>query len=139
MIELQFVILGDPRTKKNSPRILYKGARCPVCKKGKLPFVKPSEAYEKYEAASLWLLRCRREKPIDQAVNVKCLYYMETQRAVDLNNLLEATCDILVKAHVLADDNSRIVAGHDGSRVLYDKGNPRVEITITAMGGDGDA
>lgn len=133
MNELRFTIPGDPRTKKNSSRILYKGARCPVCKKG-TPFVKPSESYETYEAASLWQLRCRREKPIDQAVNVKCLYYMETQRAVDLNNLLEATCDILVKAHVLADDNSRIVAGHDGSRVLYDKGNPRVEITITAMG-----
>ena len=136
MNELRFMIPGDPRTKKNSPRILYKGARCPVCKKGKLPFVKPSEAYEKYEAAALWQLRCRRDKPIEQAVNVKCLYYMETQRAVDLNNLLEATCDILVKAKVLADDNSRIVAGHDGSRVLYDKGNPRVEITITEMGGN---
>lgn len=139
MNELRFMIPGDPRTKKNSPRILYKGARCPVCKKGKIPFVKPSEAFEKYEEAALWQLRCRREQPIEVPVNVKCLYYMATAGAVDLNNLLEATCDILVKAKVLADDNSRIVAGHDGSRVLYDKGNPRVEITITAMGGDGDA
>lgn len=29
--------------------------------------------------------------------------------------------------------NSRIVAGHDGSRVLYDKENPRVEITISPI------
>lgn len=38
--------------------------------------------------------------------------------------------DILVDAGILADDNARIVTGHDGSRVLYDKGNPRVEIVI---------
>ena len=139
MNELRYVISGDPRTKKNSQRILYKGARCPVCKKGKIPFVMPSEAFEKYQEAALWELRCPKHKPIEAPVNVKCLYYMGTKGAVDLNNLLEATCDILVKAHVLADDNSRIVAGHDGSRVLYDKGNPRVEITITAIGGDGDA
>ena len=50
-----------------------------------------------------------------------------------LVNLLEATCDILVTAGVLADDNSKIVAAHDGSRVLYDKESPRVEITIERM------
>ena len=138
MNELRYTITGAPRTKKNSQRILYKGGRCPVCKKGKIPFVMPSEAFEKYQEASLWEIRCPKHKPIEVPVNVKCLYYMETKRDVDLNNLLEATCDILVKAHVLADDNSRIVAGHDGSRVLYDKDKPRVEITITPMGGESD-
>ena len=48
-------------------------------------------------------------------------------------DLIEATCDILVTAGVLADDNSRIVAAHDGSRVDYDKQNPRVEIWIEEM------
>ena len=52
---------------------------------------------------------------------------MKTARRVDLANLIEATTDILVKAHVLEDDNSRIVAAHDGSRVDYDKKNPRAE------------
>jgi Holliday junction resolvase RusA-like endonuclease len=50
---------------------------------------------------------------------------------VDLVNLVEATCDILVDAGVLVDDNSGIVTSHDGSRVLYDKTDPRVEIEIT--------
>jgi Holliday junction resolvase RusA-like endonuclease len=68
-------------------------------------------------------------------VNIKCLYYMGTRRKVDLVNLLEATCDILTDAGVIADDNSRIVAGHDGSRVLYDKDRPRVEIEIDWLGG----
>ena len=41
--------------------------------------------------------------------------------------------DILVDAGILEDDNSNIVAGHDGSRVLYDKENPRTEILITRI------
>jgi Holliday junction resolvase RusA-like endonuclease len=58
---------------------------------------------------------------------------MKTARRVDLANLIEATTDILVKARVLEDDNSRIVAAHDGSRVNYDKNNPRAEIWIEEM------
>ena len=61
---------------------------------------------------------------------------MPTRRRVDLVNLIEATTDILVKARVLEDDHCRIVAGHDGSRVVYDKENPRAEITITALEDD---
>lgn len=117
---MKLTILGVPRTKKNSPRIV------PV---GKGHRLLPSEAYEQYETTALWQIRRPRE-PINRRLNVKCVYYMPTHRRVDLCNLLEATCDILVKAGVLADDNSNIVAGHDGSRVEYDKGNPRAEIEI---------
>lgn len=66
-------------------------------------------------------------------MNVRCVYYMKTARRVDLANLIEATTDILVKARVLEDDHCRIVAGHDGSRVEYDKQNPRVEIWFEEM------
>ena len=58
---------------------------------------------------------------------------MQTHRKVDQTNLMEAMDDILVANHVLADDNSDIVAGHDGTRVYHDKNNPRVEIYITRM------
>ena len=37
---------------------------------------------------------------------------------------------MLVKYGVLKDDNSEIITSHDGSRVLYDKDNPRTEVTI---------
>jgi Holliday junction resolvase RusA-like endonuclease len=46
---------------------------------------------------------------------------------------MASTMDILVKADVLKDDNCRIVAAHDGSRVAYDKDQPRVEIVITEV------
>lgn len=68
---------------------------------------------------------------IEHPVNVRALYFMETRRKVDLPNLDECLLDVLVKANVLADDNSKIVVSMDGSRVLYDKERPRTEITIT--------
>lgn len=55
---------------------------------------------------------------------------MQTRRKVDLVNLLEATLDVLVHYGVIADDNNSVVASVDGSRVLYDKARPRVEIEI---------
>ena len=69
-------------------------------------------------------------------MNIKCLFYMPTRRLVDLTNLLEAVDDVMVNEGIIKDDNCRIVVSHDGSRVLYDKDNPRTEITITRMPGD---
>lgn len=132
-LPIRYTIMGDPRTKKNSAQIMYKGTRCPACKKGKIPFIMPSKAFKEYQERALWQLRPRPREPISRSVNVRCLFYMETRRDVDLNNLLESICDILVEAKILHDDKSKIVAAHDGSRVLYDKYNPRVEIEITPM------
>lgn len=121
---MNLTLYGDPRTKKNSARILKSrsGGR----------FVAPSKAYVDYETDCLRQIK-RPHSPISARVNVRCVYYMATRRKVDLANLIEATCDILVKAKVLADDNSQIVAAHDGSRVDYDKKNPRAEIWIEEM------
>ena len=121
---IQLVIKGRPYTKKNHQQIRKMG-------NGRR-FVAPSKEYLAYEEMALWQIR-GIGRDIDVPCNVKCLYYMPTRHRVDLVNLLEATCDILVKAGVLADDESKIVAAHDGSRVLYDKANPRVEITIERM------
>jgi Holliday junction resolvase RusA-like endonuclease len=80
----------------------------------------------------MWFIP-RPKTPIDFPVNVKCLFYMPTRRRCDLTNLLEAIDDVMVAAEVVVDDNSTIIAGHDGSRVLYDKENPRTEVVITAI------
>lgn len=124
---IHLTLYGDPRTKKNSAQILRTRSGA--------PFVAPSKAYGDYETDCLRQIKKPRS-PISARVNVRCVYYMPTRRRVDLVNLIEATCDILVKAGVLEDDHCRIVAGHDGSRVEYDKGNPRAEITITALEDD---
>lgn len=124
---MKLTLYGDPRTKKNSARILRTRSGA--------PFVAPSKAYGDYETDCLRQIKKPRS-PISARVNVRCVYYMKTARRVDLANLIEATTDILVKAHVLEDDHCRIVAGHDGSRVEYDKENPRAEIWIEEMEAD---
>lgn len=121
---MHLTLYGDPRTKKNSARILRTRSGA--------PFVAPSKAYADYETDCLRQIK-RPRSPISARVNVKCVYYMATRRKVDLANLIEATCDILVKGGVLEDDNSKVVAAHDGSRVEIDQKNPRVEIEIKEM------
>jgi hypothetical protein len=89
---MKLTLYGDPRTKKNSARILKSrsGGR----------FVAPSKAYVDYET--------------------DCLRQIKRPRSP-------------ISAHVLEDDNSRIVAAHDGSRVELDREKPRVEIWIEEM------
>jgi Holliday junction resolvase RusA-like endonuclease len=117
-----FTIPLAPISKKNSQRILRNR------RTGKR-FIAPSEAYEKYEAAAAVFIP--RSVHINEPVNIKCLFYMPTRRKCDLTNLLEAIDDVLVKTGLLADDNYTIIESHDGSRVYYDKENPRTEIYIT--------
>ena len=123
---MRIILRGDPRTKKNSQQIIKAGNRRMVI---------PSPQYRQYEKDCLLQIPPKTKQRIDFPVNVQCVYYMPTKRRVDLVNLLEATNDILVAAGVLEDDNCRVVATHDGSRVDHDKHNPRVEITITSYHG----
>lgn len=112
-----------PATKKNSNQIVKVRGRYMVI---------PSAKYKKYEKDCSKYLPSLAE-PIDEPVNVCCVYYMPTRRRVDLVNLQEATLDVLVKYKVLADDNSNIVVSMNGSQVFWDKDDPRTEITITPI------
>lgn len=126
----KIIIPLPPITKKNSQQIRWRLMRNKrTGRLEKTPYIAPSEAYLNYENKALWFIQ--KGANIDTPVNVKCLFYMPTKRKCDLTNLLEAVDDILVKARVLADDNYTIIESHDGSRVYYDKDNPRTEIYIT--------
>lgn len=115
-----------PITKKNHQQIIKNKAT------GRLMVIQ-SAAYRQYENDCGAFVPRIPFSTIDAPVNVKCVYYMPTHRRVDLVNLQEATLDVLVKYGVLADDNSNIVVSMDGSRVLYDKENPRTEIDIETI------
>ena len=123
---LKIVIPSNPITKKNHGRIVKKKT-----KTGKeIPFMLPSSQYTKYESM------CKKyipkvDRPIDFPINLEVHYYMETRRKCDITNLLQATCDILVKYGIVQDDNYTIISGFDGTRANYDKENPRCEIIIT--------
>lgn len=125
MILYQTMIPLNPRTKKNNQKII-KNKRT-----GSLMVVQ-NDRYLQYERDAGWFLK-KIPQPISEPVNVKCVFYRDSERKVDLNNLLEAITDILVRYKVILDDNYRIVAGHDGSRVLVDKDRPRTEIYIETM------
>ena len=117
---MKFTIPIEPRTKKNSQQI------CINPYTGK-PFITPSKAYKEFEESALWFIE---RVGIDYPVNVKAYFFMKTRRKVDLTNLLEALDDVLVKGGMLVDDNYQIIASHDGSRVFFDKDNPRIEVEI---------
>lgn len=121
---LQLTIIGKPITKKNSQRILRNR------RTGK-PFVAPSAQYEAYRKA--FILQAGKytpKEPIAVPVAVCAIYYMPDKRRVDITNLMNATHDLLQDSAIIADDSSKIVKSVDGSRVLLDRENPRVEILI---------
>lgn len=122
MEDINFTIPLNPVTKKNSGRMVIAGNRRKLL---------PSKAYEQYEHDCGFFIPHRGEK-ISEPVEITCRFYMRTRRKVDLANLLNAIDDILVHYGVIEDDNSKIVVSHDGSRVLYDKENPRTEVSIHA-------
>ena len=117
---LKIIIPLNSVTKKNHGQI--------VMIKGR-PIMLPSKPYQEYEK------KCKQympklDEPIDYPIKLKCTYYMETRRKCDITNLLQATCDLLVKYKVIEDDNYSIVASVDGSRVEYNKEYPHCEIYI---------
>lgn len=121
----QATIRINPKTKKNSQNIYFNRAKS-------RPFISQSEKYKVYERECADFLPDKGIK-IDYPVNLQAIYYRKDKRRVDLANLHEALLDILVKYEILADDNAKIVVSMDGSRVKYDKNNPRTEIIITRV------
>ena len=127
MIIYKCLIPLNPKTKKNHQEILYKNTG-----RGRVPFISQSKVYKQYERDAGWFLK-KPALPISEPVNVKCIFYRDSERRCDLTNLLEAIDDILVKYGILADDNFKIIVSHDGSRVFVDKANPRTEIEISKI------
>lgn len=122
----KYIISLPPITKKNSQQILTNH------RTGK-PFIAPSRQYKKYEQAAMRYLTTKPKAPLSGRYRVATVFYMPTLRKVDLTNLMEAAHDLLVKGRILADDNYTIIESVDGSRVKYDKDNPRTEITIEEL------
>ena len=140
MILYQSLIPLNPRTKKNSMDIKFKSnGKNGFFKKTiygfryvGIPFISQNERYKQYECDAGWFLK-KLPEPISEPVNVKCIFYRETAGRCDLTNLLESIDDILVKYGILKDDNFKVIAAHDGSRVFVDKDRPRTEIEITKI------
>ena len=115
---MTFVIPLPPVTKKNHGQIVMNHGR---------PVLLPSPQFRQYQKdASIFIPQYR----IDGPVEISARFFMPTRRKVDLTNLLEALDDLLVVCGLLEDDNMTVISSHDGSRVFYDKENPRTEVEI---------
>jgi Holliday junction resolvase RusA-like endonuclease len=132
---MKLTILGRPITKSNSPRIGRS-------RTGK-PFVMPSKALEKWEEiatlqlqaqhgraarASRWYLGDKGQPCVIQ-VGAKALFYRPVDGPGDLDNYEKALGDALQKAGIVAND--RLIRSWDGSRLLIDRKNPRVEVELS--------
>ena len=123
---IKFTLPIKPVTKKNSGQIVMIGGS---------PRLLPSKQYRQFEKDTIPYFRKVKLQTdvINYPVNIKCHFYMDTHRKVDLCNLLNAVDDAMVASGLVIDDNRDIIAAHDGSRVYWDKDNPRIEITIEKM------
>lgn len=126
----QYVIPLDPRAKKNSHRIAGSGPRCPMCGKFQKQFIRNGSTATDFAFRAAQYLHPKPLKPYGQQVHLIYRIYTGTRHKKDDLNLYEALDDILVKEKILEDDNRSIIRSRDGSRVLYDKDNPRAEIYI---------
>jgi Holliday junction resolvase RusA-like endonuclease len=115
--DLRFTIPGKPAVLKNSKIIVTKP----------FPRLVPSKVSREWarraEHALTW-----HDDPIAGDVWVQIVTYAHDRRRRDLDNSLSGPLDALVAAGVLGDDAQ--VKSLDGSRLLYDKENPRVEIRL---------
>lgn len=114
------------RSKKNSQRIIYNT-------RTKRPMVIQSELYKQFEKDCGIFLKKYSKETIDYPINLKCTFIVPDKRKRDLTNLENAIADILVKYKIIEDDNYNIIAGWDGSRIIYKKGKEEIIIEITKM------
>jgi len=127
-----FVLHGPPRTKKTSNRIVQIRG-----KNGGRGFTKilPSEAHEAWHRAAMQeallvkavIRRAGVVLPLVGSVNVRAMFYRE-RLSGDAVGYYQALADLLEDAGIVANDSQ--VESWDGSRLLKDAGNPRVEVLL---------
>lgn len=122
---ITFVIPGAPRTKKTHSRVVRAGRG----RNGKIR-VLPSEQWCAWaETATLELAKIKRRMavafPLTNPVNCTALFYRDANRG-DAVGYYQGLADVLQKAEVQ-------ILTWDGSRLLKDADNPRVEVTLTPV------
>lgn len=129
----KYVVPLEPRTKKNHQMIAGSGAKCPVCHKPAMQFVRQGKANTEYSLLVPPFLQPRPSEPLEGPIHIVYHCYMGTKCRIDDLNIYAALDDILTAAGILSDDNVKVIRCRDGSFVDYDKENPRSEIYIYRM------
>ena len=148
-LPIKIIIPGNPIVKKNSEHVslFYKdkhGRKIPRDQ----PIKFPSKAYKEWARIAVQTCATYKTKhtdwdfPIQEQMNMKCIFYFDRNTKVDLSNLYEGVQDVFAGCcklfkgvhpamfQIIEDDNTRFIGSHDGSRVLLDYVKPRMEITL---------
>lgn len=124
---ISFTIPGAPRTKKNHSVIVKD-------RKTGTPRVIPSKQFRDWDdAAQLHLAVIRSSSnagTIQRPVNCMAIFYRDRDVG-DAVNYYQALADALEDARIVHDDY--LIVSWDGSRLLKDTDNPRIEVTLTEI------
>jgi len=117
------MIFAAPRTKKTHSRIVMAGNR---------PRLLPSATFAAWNRiAQLQLAKFRAstfvQLPLTEPVTVAAMFYRDKNTG-DLVNYMQALADALQEGGIVKNDSQ--IRIWDGSRLLVDKDNPRVEVWI---------
>lgn len=125
---LSFTIYGPPRTKKNHGWRTKSGKQMPS---------HSFAAWNRLAQASLACVRSRHLHtwfPITEPINCRALFYRDAERG-DAVGYYQALADALEDARIL--DNDSLVVSWDGSRLLKDRTNPRIEVHLEVLSAPG--
>lgn len=125
---MKFLLPGTPRTKKTHNRIVKVRGRTLII---------PSASHDSWLKAVLphlkaQLMRIRSTDPAacPVTVPVNCCALIYREKAIgDAVGYFQAIADAL--EHAGAVENDRLIVSWDGSRLLKDAANPRVEVELS--------
>jgi len=127
------IIYGNPYVKKNSQRTIWHN----YLKRTIVVYSANYTAWKKDTLMQLglssrgkWRLNYDRPDGIDYPIILKCHFFVKDNIKRDISALYEGIQDVLVESQIIKDDNFKIIAGHDGSRVFVDKESPRIELWL---------
>lgn len=115
------VLQGAPRTKKNRGKIWKAGNRT---------IIMPAAPWMQWrDALKAAALEQRWPKPqMAGSLNCRALFYRDARRG-DAVGYYQGLADVLEELGIV--ENDRFIEQWDGSRLLLDRDNPRVELTLS--------
>lgn len=123
----QITVEGDPYVKKNGSKSNRFGGY--YRKKNK----KNIDPFEQWEKSALIQLSIQRPLECDWPIAMHVKFYTKTRKMFDYTNMAEGIQDVLKKAEVIPDDNTKYIepvfSGEYGGREI-DKDNPRIVVTF---------
>jgi len=114
----RFTVVGAPRTKKNHGWRTKQG------------FQMPSKAWKRWLETAQVVPAVQTDWMTLQPVNCRAVFYRDANRG-DAVGYYQGLADLLEWYEIVKDDG--LIVSWDGSRLLKDKDNPRVEVELTEV------